>query len=106
MILELYSPPTNDRQVVTDSASDSAIELTIRNQPWDDITFVVLRIDDDNWFEVSGSLNPDDGLSASYSESGTEHVSASPPESLDHCIALMRSYLKGDDKWRSEIKWH
>lgn len=106
MILEVYSPPANDRQIVADTANESAIVSTIRNQRWKDLTFVVLRIDDKNWFEVSGSLNPEDGLAARYSENGTEYVSDVAPDSLEQCISLMLSYFKADDKWRSDIRWH
>jgi hypothetical protein len=33
MILELYPPPTNQRQLVTESPNDAVIESTIRDQP-------------------------------------------------------------------------
>lgn len=106
MILQLYPPPNHEPTTITDAPDAGQVEATIRNQPWDDITFVVLRIDDANWFEVSGSLDPSDGLSAAYSEDGIEHVSDGAPESLDICVSLMLSYLRSDDKWRTAIDWH
>jgi len=44
MILELYPPPKNEPQIITDSPDAATVESTIRNQPWDEITFVVLAI--------------------------------------------------------------
>lgn len=105
MILELYSPPAAERQVVSEAADAVSVEATIRGQPWDDITFVVLKVDERNWFEVSGSLKPEDGLSARYFEDGVEHVSDGAPESLDVCVSLMLSYLRADDRWREDIGW-
>ncbi|WP_442506128.1 hypothetical protein SH528x_004956 [Novipirellula sp. SH528] len=105
LTFELYAPPSNEPEVIAQGPDEALVESTIREQSWNDLTFVVLRVDTDNWFEVSGSLNPADGLSAAYSEDGTEHVSDRPPESLDACISLMLSYLRADDRWRTDIDW-
>src|SRR5262245_38512294 len=66
MILEVHAPPDNLPREISRSPDPGLIEKTVRSLPWSDITFVVLKIDDKNWIEGSGSLNPEDGLSASY----------------------------------------
>ncbi|MFQ5733192.1 MAG: hypothetical protein ACE5KM_14725 [Planctomycetaceae bacterium] len=105
MVLEVYPPPDNKRQIVTESPDEKSIASTIRNQPWQGITFAVLRIDKENWFEISGSLKSEDGLSASYAENGKEFVSTRPPKSLAEATALMLSYHRGDGRWRKDIGW-
>ena len=105
MILELYAPPDNDVQVISTTPDEALLTSTVKSQEWADITFVVLKRDDANWFEVSGSLNPEDGLSARYSENGEEHVSARAPESLDEGLSLLLSYFRDDRRWRQAIAW-
>ena len=106
MILELHSLPDHDPKVVSVSPDERNIEATIRNQSWDEITFVVLKIDEKNWFEISGSPKPEEGLSASCCEGGQQQVSDGSPGSLDACVSLMLSFFRGDNRWRNEISWH
>lgn len=105
MILQVYPPPYHKPITVTATPDADIVEKTVREQPWKSITFVALRQDDNNWIEVSGSLDPSDGLSARVSEDGVESISSEAPETLDLCISLMLSYLRGDNGWRTAITW-
>ncbi len=105
MILELSPPPTNDPIILSDSPTRELVASTIQGQPWSEITFIVLRRDEANWFEISGSLDPNDGLSARYSENGQEMVSATAPGTLEEASGLMLSYFDADDRWRQAIGW-
>jgi hypothetical protein len=103
MRLEIHAPPDNDVSIVSDAATGRQIAEVIESQPWNDITFVVLRRDDDNWFEVSGSTPA--GFSARYMADGEEFVSSRAPDSLAEMSLLMASYLEDDGKWKSVIGW-
>ncbi|MBW3565805.1 MAG: hypothetical protein KY459_13900 [Acidobacteria bacterium] len=105
MILELYPPPANERVVLAENATREDVVSAIFDRDWNEITFVVLKADDDDWFEISGSIQPFDGLSARVMESGEEKVSARAPRSLEEAAALMTSYLEGDNHWRVKIPW-
>lgn len=103
MKLEIHAPPDNDVSIVSDAATGRQIAEVIESQPWNDITFVVLRRDDDNWFEVSGSTTA--GFSARYMADGEEFVSSRAPDSLAEMSLLMASYLEDEGKWKSAIGW-
>jgi len=105
MILEISKPPGNLPREISKNPDQVLIEKTVRELAWSDITFVVLKIDDKNWIEGSGSLNPRDGLSARYMKDGKEHVSTRAPKSLDEIIALLQSYRCGDGRWQKLIDW-
>lgn len=105
VVLEVFDPPDwKPREVATDPDAET-IARTVRGLPWSDITFVVLRKDEKNYFEASGSLDPGDGFSATYVEDGVEHLSREAPESLDVVVALLGSYRSDDGKWRTMIAW-
>ena len=102
--LVVSEPPEWEERVITTAPTPETVREVVSSLSWGDITFVVLRTDQANWFEVSGALNGH-GLSARYSENGTEFVSAGPPRSLREGEALLISYMT-DDRWRSAIGWH
>ena len=104
-ILELCEPSENTPREICKNPDPAVINKTVKDQEWSDITFVVLKFDDNNWIEGSGSLNPRDGLSARYSKDGEEHVSSRPPKSLEEIIALLQSFLSGDGRWQKMIDW-
>ncbi len=66
---------------------------------------MILKIDDNTYLEGSGSLRPDDGLSARFFENGKEYVSSGPPESLKQIVLLLQSYRSGDGRWRTMLEW-
>jgi hypothetical protein len=105
MILEIYEPPDHAPRQVAENPDSAKIENTVKGLPWSDITFIVLKIDENNWIEGSGSLNPEDGLSARYSENGKEYVAENPPKSLEVIVSLLQSYASGDGKWKKMIIW-
>jgi hypothetical protein len=105
MILRVFEPPElNEREVATDP-SESEIVATVRGLAWQEISFVVLAVDENTWIEGSGSLDPADGFSARYLEDGVERVSCDAPPSLDAIVELLLSYRRNDDRWRTMIEW-
>jgi hypothetical protein len=105
MILEVHELSANQPREISKNPDAALIDKSVRGLAWSEITFVVLKVDDNNWIEGSGSLNPEDGLSARYMKDGKEHVSARAPVSLDEIIALLQSYRSGDGRWQKLIEW-
>ena len=105
LVLEVHDPPDWKPREVAADPDAATVERTVRGLPWSDITFVVLRKDEENYFEASGSLSPGDGFSATYVEDGVEHLSREAPASLDAVVALLESYRSGDGRWRTMIAW-
>lgn len=102
--LELHAPPDYTPQLIALEPDAAVIKDTIHAQPWDDITFVVLCRDAESGIELSGSLSPADGLSARYWENGREFVSVGAP-SLQQGIEFLQFYSRGDERWRSVVRW-
>ena len=105
MILEVHEPPGYVPRPVATDPDRALIEKTVKDLPWADITFVVLKHDENNWIEGSGSLAPEDGLSARYMLDSQEFVASQAPESLDEVIALLESYCLQDGHWKRMIAW-
>lgn len=104
MKLEVLEPNERSERVASQHPDGDTIKKTVQGLKWSDITFVVLKIDEKNWIELSGSLKPEDGLSARYMENGVEHVSARAP-SLAEGVSLLQSYQSGDGNWRYNLSW-
>jgi len=102
LVLEAYEPPSQQKRVVATNPSKQVITRTIRDLRWSDITFVVLRLDDRNWIEASGSRS--DGFSVKFARNGKERVSESAP-TLDEIVALFQSYVANDGRWERMVKW-
>jgi hypothetical protein len=68
------------------------------------MTWVTLRRDTGNWLEISGSLQPDDGLSARCRVNGVERISEQPPD-LTTAAALLQAYARDDPGWQALIRW-
>ena len=105
LTLLVMEPTEREERVVAVDPDSATIKKTVESLKWSPITFVTLKRDAKNWMEASGSLSPEDGLSARYSENGVEHVSARAPKSLSEIVDLLQSYRSGDDRWRSSIEW-
>ncbi|MFN2564934.1 MAG: hypothetical protein ABR499_07995 [Gemmatimonadaceae bacterium] len=105
MTLVVAEPPGYEERAVAVDPDAETIERAVKGLAWSDITFVFLKVDDRNWIEGSGSLNPVDGLSAKFMDDGAEWVSSRPPTSLDEIISLLQSYRAGDGRWQKLIEW-
>jgi len=70
-----------------------------------EITYLIARIDENHLLEGSGSLKPEDGLSAACRIGDVDFVSMNAPESLDEIVDLIYSFAHGDGKWRYMIEW-
>lgn len=105
LILELHSPTEYEAIIISETPHTINIDSAVKAQPWKDITFIVLKADEQNLIELSGSLNPADGLSARFFEDGNEYISKRAPKSLDEGVELLISYLQNDGKWKKMISW-
>ena len=101
--LLLLRPEDHELEVISSSPDEATIAATVRDQPWDEITFVVLRRDAKNELGISGSLSPEDGLAVHFCEDGERHVG--PLAALDEGISLLLSYSRGDGRWRRSVSW-
>jgi hypothetical protein len=101
--LVVYEPPDHEPRVVAEKPNLAQLQETIQGMKWTDITFVVVRRDEDNWIEFSGST--EDGFSARYMEEGQEYVISQAPASTVDGVTLLGLYLRGDDGWRTDYEW-
>ena len=102
LVLEVYEPPHHQTKLVVREPDDQTIEETIRGLSWSDITFVVLKADEQNWIEGSGSHKDD--FSARFARGGREYVSQGRP-TLEEIAELLKSYRAGDGRWERMLTW-
>jgi hypothetical protein len=81
------------------------IEDLMKQMSWKDVSFVLLRIDERHWLEVSGSTKTEDGYSARCCIAGKEYVASRAPKSLSELVTLLSSFRAGDGRWRTLIDW-
>ena len=105
MVLLIHEPPEHIERVLARSPDAATIRDAVNGLTWSDLTFVTVKRDNNNWLEGSGSLNPEDGLSARYMANGEEHVAARAPNSLNEIVALLQSFAASDGRWRQLIEW-
>lgn len=104
LVLEVTESSGSAPHRVAVDPDATTIEKTLRRLDWSRMSSVSLRRDDD-WLEVSGSTDPDDGLSAMYAEAGKEYVTTDAPDNLDLLLRLLQSYAADDDAWRTMVRW-
>jgi hypothetical protein len=97
------APAMQPREIATNPTAE-VVERTVRSLSWAVMTFVTLERGDQS-LTASGSLDPSDGLSASYTDDGTEHLAAEPLRDLNTVVRLLRAYATGDSAWRTMIAW-
>ncbi|QDT28344.1 hypothetical protein Enr10x_36860 [Gimesia panareensis] len=105
ILLKILLPATSEPQIVATNPSREEIRKHVYALKWNDITFVTAEIDQDNWLDGSGSLNPEDGLSGMCSIEGVQYVTEQAPESLDEIVELLHSFVLRNGAWRTDMVW-
>ncbi|TWT32789.1 hypothetical protein [Blastopirellula retiformator] len=103
--LVLLEGPDYEPRVLDVNPTPEEIDAHVHQQPWDQLTFFVAQLNDNHWLEGSGSLKPEDGLSARCKIGGKEYVTSQAPQSLDEIVALLASFAQKDGRWRTMVEW-
>ncbi|MEM7558033.1 MAG: hypothetical protein AAF394_02830 [Planctomycetota bacterium] len=82
--------------IVSESPTSDFVAATISRVDWSEFSFVTLFIDDDNWLDGSGCMNPLDGLSVMLSVARIQYVCETAPEHPDDFLPYFDVYLSGD----------
>jgi len=98
--LIIYSDYGSKTTVKIDNPSEADVLGWIDKLDWNEFHQVILEHDENNCFEVGGSLNPTDGLSSMARLGADDYVIAEAPTTIDQLKALIISYHKNDDKWK------
>jgi len=80
------------------------IETIVRGLDWSSLKVVILRTDEHRFLELSGSLDPEDGLSGRYVDGAEEMITREAP-SLDDGIRLLQAYAAGGLDWKTLVDW-
>jgi hypothetical protein len=105
MLLRVISNYGEIEKVVTQAATPEIVKATMRSIDWNGFHQVVLELPNGDWMEVGGSLDPSDGLSVMYQESGVQHVIKYPPTTVQQMTQFLLSYLSGGQNWKEAVKW-
>lgn len=103
--LEMLQGAMQAEQMIAENPTDEEIARLVHGMAWDEISFVIVKLDEANWLDGSGSLKPADGLSAMCEIEGQQFVTVEAPQSLDEIVALLQSFNRKDGNWRTMVKW-
>jgi hypothetical protein len=101
--LHVLSNYPSEHRLIDKNPTEKTIRATIRGLDWFGGFHQVLLVTSPGvCFAVSGSLDPDHGLSSSYDDAkkGVHLVINEPPESVANMEELMVSFYYGDGRWR------
>lgn len=105
MELMVISDYGSKEEIISNCATPKIIRKTMDSLDWKGFHQVVLSIDEHNFIEVGGSLDPSDGLSVLYEENGEQSVIKKPPETVQEMTDILLSYLAGDRDWKNKYEW-
>ena len=101
--LHVLSGLPAEHRLVDTSPTEKTIRATIRDLDWSGDFYQVLLVTAPGvCFAVSGSLDPDHGLSSSYhdAKNGVDLVITESPGSVDTMAELMVSFYYDDGRWK------
>ena len=90
---------------VAEAVTDELIARSIRSLTGEGDSFAILAKASEVYMQTAGG--PTDGFMLEYRNgSEAEHYSCANPElTADDVIKALQSYLAGDGRWESELKW-
>ncbi len=100
--LHVYSLYTSEHTLIDKHPTESIIRQAIRSLDWVDGFYVVTLVTSPGVaLTVSGSLNPEDGLSSDYRDSGNNvhRITREPPTTVRNMEDLLVSFHRGDGRW-------
>ncbi len=106
--LHVVSDFEGRHEFIDGQPDEALIRETVRRLDWvDGFHHVVLVTAPGEYLEVSGSLNPEHGLSSSYrhDERKLHWVSREPPESVAQMEDLLVSFSLGDGRWERMLHY-
>lgn len=99
MQLELIKGWDGSSDLISDKPTEPLIAELVNSLDWQQFNAVTLRVDHENWINVSGNLS-EDGLALVYEENGDSTVSDVSPTTIEDLIKALQSYLKGDQQYK------
>ena len=105
MKLRVISNYGTEERTVSENATREQIIHTIDYLDWSGFHQVVLEKPNGDWLDVGGSLDPSDGLSIMYEESGNQHVVTEAPELPEELKHALLGYLAESDDWKQAYGW-
>ncbi|EDY84550.1 hypothetical protein VDG1235_4181 [Verrucomicrobiia bacterium DG1235] len=103
MILEVISPEYDKYTTIDKDPNPESIRNHMESLSWDDITFVRINKDENNWIECSGS-HPD-GFSIIYKEGSESFITKDEPEGLEQLILTMQDFSIDGKDWKNICRW-
>jgi|GEM_PF-1196593 hypothetical protein len=106
MKLILLSDYGSSEKIISNESTEKMIIELIDSLDWNNFYQVIIEKENKDYMEVSGSLDPTDGLSALYQENKKQYVIVNPPKTIAELKKIAISYFKNDKYWKNNIKWN
>ncbi len=103
MILEVDTSIIRGIPKITQDPTKEDIHNIVGSLHWDDISWAILKIDEKNRIECSGSYN--DGFAIIYQEGESDYIGFDSPTSVDEIIDILTRYLNNDNSWKDMFAW-
>ena len=87
--------------LISENPTKAQVSHIVNSLDWTNFNAVILRNNEGNWLEVSGSLD-NDGFAIIYEENGVPFISEDAPEKLVQLENALQSYLFGNEKFKDK----
>ena len=104
LILMVGTEPGLQARVHTVNPDAQQIETIVHGLDWSSLKVVILRAAEHRFLELSGSLEPGEGLSGRYVDGAEEMITREAP-SLEVGVQLLQAYATGDSSWKTLVEW-
>ena len=100
MDLYLQKGWEGEEELISKRPTNQLIVELISSLDWSQFNSVSLKVNKDNWINVSGNIS-EDGLAIVYVENGEIEVSDIAPDSTNILIESLKSYLNQDEGFKN-----
>lgn len=96
MILRIHYEDDPRPTDVAANPTEAQVVDAVHSMDWSRFGFVTLHIDESNWLEGSGCLEPGFGLSMMLSDGGVQYVTETAPPTPESMLPIFNAYLQSN----------
>jgi len=91
-------------KTISENATNDDIDRIMNSLNWNEFHQVILEKKNGDFIEVSGNLG-EDGLSVLYQEGENQKVIVIPPTTISEMIYFLKSYMSGNEEFKSKYEF-
>jgi len=91
-------------KTISENVTNDDIDRIMNSLNWNEFHQVILEKKNGDFIEVSGNLG-EDGLSVLYQEGENQKVIVIPPTTISEMIYFLKSYMSGNEEFKSKYEF-